>query len=83
MRLASADLHALHAPVLDVIVPLIERGQRDGAFRAGVPAAWHLATLLALIHAASGELSAGRMSAAQVESALPASILGAVTAPRA
>jgi TetR/AcrR family transcriptional regulator, mexCD-oprJ operon repressor len=82
-RLASADLHALHAPVVDVIVPLIERGQRDGSFRADVPSAWHLATLLALIHAASGELAAGRMSSAQVESALPASVLGAVAASRA
>ena len=82
-RLASADLHALHAPVLDVIVPLIERGQRDGAFRADVPAVWHLATLLALIHSASGELAAGRISSAQVESALPASVLGAVAAAQA
>jgi len=77
-RLASADLRALHAPVLDVLVPLIERGQRDGSFRADVPAAWHLGTLLALIHAASGELSAGRIGAEQVEPALVASVLGAL-----
>ena len=77
-RLAHADLHALHAPVLGILVPLIERGQRDGAFRADVPATWHLATLLALIHAASGELSAGRIAADQVEPALRASVLGAL-----
>jgi AcrR family transcriptional regulator len=77
-RLASADLRALHAPVLDVLVPLIERGQRAGAFRADVPAAWHLGTLLALIHAASGELSAGRIGTEQVEPALVASVLGAL-----
>ena len=37
-RLAHADLHALHAPVLGILVPLIERGQRDGSLpgrRAG------------------------------------------------
>ena len=77
-RLAQADLHALHAPVLGILVPLIERGQRDGAFRADVPATWHLATLLALIHGASGELSAGRIAADQVEPALRASVLGAL-----
>jgi AcrR family transcriptional regulator len=77
-RLAHADLHALHAPVLAVLVPLIERGQRDRAFRPDVPAAWHLATLLALIHAASGELSAGRIGPQEVEPALVASVLGAL-----
>jgi AcrR family transcriptional regulator len=77
-RLPHADLHALHAPVLAVLVPLIERGQRDGAFRPDVPPVWHLSALLALIHAASGELSAARIPAEQVESALLASVLGAL-----
>jgi TetR/AcrR family transcriptional repressor of mexCD-oprJ operon len=77
-RLAQADLHAMHAPVLAVLIPLVERGQRTGAFRPDVPPAWHLSALLALVHAASGELSAGRISAAQVEPALLASVLGAL-----
>ena len=61
-----------------LLEPLIQRGQRAGAFRAGVPAAWHLAMVLALIHAASAELSAGRMPAADVEAALVDSALAAV-----
>jgi len=36
--------------------------------------------LLALVHAAGGELSAGRIPAAQVEAALIASLLGAISA---
>ena len=32
-RLPHADLHAMHQPVLALLVPLIERGQRDGTFR--------------------------------------------------
>jgi TetR/AcrR family transcriptional regulator, mexCD-oprJ operon repressor len=79
-RLAPADLRRRHEPVLAVLEPLIERGQRDGAFRADVPAAWHLSMILALIHAASGELSAGRLPSRQVESALVGSVLGAVSA---
>jgi len=79
-RLPQADLHALHRPVLAMLQPLVERGQRDGAFRADVPPAWHLSMLLALVHAASGELSAGRISAAEVEPALLASVLGATCA---
>jgi AcrR family transcriptional regulator len=78
-RLPHADLHALHQPVLAVLVPLIERGQRDGSFRAGVPVAWHLSMLLALIHAASAELSAARMPEAEVEAALVTTVLAAIT----
>ena len=80
-RLASANLHELHHPVLAVLEPLVERGQRDGAFRRDVPAAWHLSMLLALVHAASAELSSGRIAAAQVEPALLASVMGAICAP--
>ena len=69
-----------HAPVLDRLHPLIERGQADGSFRPDVPAAWHLSMLLALIHAASGELGAGRVDEAAAGSALAATILGALTA---
>jgi AcrR family transcriptional regulator len=79
-RLAPADLRRRHGPVLAILEPLIERGQRDGAFRADVPAAWHLSMILALIHAASGELSAARLPSEQVESALVGSVLGAVSA---
>jgi hypothetical protein len=43
-----------------------------------VPAAWHLSMLLALIHGASGELTAGRMPQAAVEAALVRSVLGAI-----
>ena len=77
-RLPHADLHAMHQPVLAVMVPLIERGQRDGTFRGDVPVAWHLSMLLALVHAASSELSAGRMPQAAVEAALVRTVLGAI-----
>jgi TetR/AcrR family transcriptional repressor of mexCD-oprJ operon len=80
-RLPQADLHAMHRPVLAVLQPLVERGQHDGTFRPDVPATWHLSMLLALVHAASGELSAQRIPAAQVEAALLASVLGAICAP--
>jgi len=77
-RLPQAELQAKHGPVLDRLEPLIERGQADGAFRADVPAAWHLSMVLALIHAASGALQAGHGTPEQIESALVATVLGAV-----
>ena len=64
--------------MLDRLHPLIERGQADGSFRPDVPAAWHLSMLLALIHAASGELGAGRVDEATAGSALAATALGAL-----
>lgn len=72
------QLRARHEPVLAHLEPLIRRGQRDGSFRADVPPAWHLSMILALIHAASDELRAGRLPAEQVEAALTATVLGAV-----
>jgi TetR/AcrR family transcriptional regulator, mexCD-oprJ operon repressor len=71
-----------HASVLDKLQPLIERGQADGSFRADVPAAWHLSMLLALMHAASGELGAGRVDETGAGPALVATILGALAPPR-
>jgi AcrR family transcriptional regulator len=79
-QLPQAELHARHRPVLAVLEPLIERGQRDGSFRSGVPAAWHLSVVMALIHAASAEVQAGRAPEERAEAALVATVLGAVSA---
>ena len=78
-QLPHAELHAKHASVLAALEPLIERGQKDGSFRADVPAAWHLSMAIALIHAASAELQAGRIPEEHAEAALVATVLGAVT----
>jgi hypothetical protein len=52
-----------------------------GAFRTDVPAGWHLAMLMAVIHAASGELRAGRVPEADAEPAVVETVLGAVVGP--
>ena len=75
---SPAELRRRHTVVLDLLEPLIKRGQRDGSFRAGVPVAWHLSTLLALVHTASAEVKAGRLPAGKAESALTDSVLGAL-----
>jgi TetR/AcrR family transcriptional regulator, mexCD-oprJ operon repressor len=79
----QAELRQRHASVLATLLPLIERGQADGTFRADVPAAWHLSMLMALMHAASAELGAGRVSDTEAGPALVATILGALTARHA
>jgi AcrR family transcriptional regulator len=75
---APEALRHRHGTVLHALAPLIERGQAAGAFGADVPAGWHLSMLLALVHAASAELRAGRVRAAGAEDALVASVLGAI-----
>jgi TetR/AcrR family transcriptional regulator, mexCD-oprJ operon repressor len=82
-QLRQTELHWRHRPVLALLQPLIERGQRAGRFRSDVPAQWHLSMLLALTHAASAELQAKRMPADEVESGLVATALGALSADRA
>ena len=77
-QLPNADLRAKHHAVLAILEPLIKRGQREGTFRSDVPAAWHLSMVLALIHAASAELRSGRVREESAESALQATILGAL-----
>jgi TetR/AcrR family transcriptional regulator, mexCD-oprJ operon repressor len=81
-QLPQAELRRRHRPALALLQPLIERGQRAGTFRADVPPAWHLSMLLALIHAASGELQSKRLPAAELEAALVTTVLGALGASR-
>ena len=76
------ELRRRHSSVLAALEPLIERGQADGTFRADVPRAWHLSMVLALVHAASGEIGAGRIDDARAEPALVATVLGAVNGGR-
>lgn len=75
-----AELRKLHRPVFALLQPLIERGQRDETFRPDVSASWHISMLLALVHAASVEVQGNRLPVEQIESALLAAALGAVTA---
>jgi AcrR family transcriptional regulator len=80
-RHAHDELRARHASVLGLVEPLIKRGQADGSFRSDVPASWLLSMFMALVHAAAGEVRAGRLSDADTEAALVATVLGAVATP--
>jgi AcrR family transcriptional regulator len=79
-RLPQDELERRHRPVLEQLQPLIKRGQRDGTFRPDVPTEWHLSMLLALVHAASAEHRAGRLGEKDLERAIVATVLGAVSA---
>jgi AcrR family transcriptional regulator len=76
--LPAEELARRHGPVFAAVEPLIRRGQRSGAFRRGVPVTWHLGMIMALVHAASDELRAGRVTAGEVEEAVVDTVVGAL-----
>src|SRR5436190_4506096 len=66
-RLSAKELRRRHLPVTTQIVPLLERGQADGVFRSDVSALWLIAVVRAIVHVASTELQAGRLTEAELE----------------
>jgi AcrR family transcriptional regulator len=77
-RLSAKELRRRHLPVMNQFAPLIERGQKDGVFRADVPVSWHLAVIRALVHTASAELQSGRLAEAEVEQTIVTTVLAAM-----
>jgi TetR/AcrR family transcriptional regulator, mexCD-oprJ operon repressor len=81
-RLSTKELHRRHLPMTTQLVPLIERGRAEGVFRSDVPVEWLIAVARAIVHTASSELQAGRISQAEVERAMLTTALAAVAARR-
>lgn len=77
-RLSAKELHRRHQPVMQLFVPLIERGQKKGVFRSDLPVSWHLAMIRAIAHAASTEVRSGRISETEVEPAILSTVRNAV-----
>ncbi|MQM24264.1 TetR/AcrR family transcriptional regulator [Glycomyces albidus] len=67
-------LRARHDPILKRIEDLITRGRDDGAFRTDLPLSWLITALYSLVHAASDEISAGRLTTGQAPDVLVASL---------
>lgn len=61
-RVLASQGAAAEAPAADdPVIALIERGQREGVFDAGVSAVWILHTLWALVYTGSEEAQRGRL----------------------
>jgi AcrR family transcriptional regulator len=78
-RLSAEELRRRHVPVLDQLVPLIERGQKQGAFRSDLPVAWHLAVIRAIVHTASHEIQGGRIPESEAEAAMLSTAIAAIS----
>jgi len=77
-RLSAKELRRRHLPMTTQFIPLLERGQADGVFRSDVSAEWLIAVVRAIVHVASTELQAGRLSQADVERTMVTTALNAV-----
>lgn len=80
-RLSAKELRRRHLPVTTQFMPLLERGQAEGVFRSDVSAQWLIAVLRAIVHVASTELQAGRLSQAEVEQTMLTTALAAISPP--
>jgi TetR/AcrR family transcriptional regulator, mexCD-oprJ operon repressor len=78
-RLSAKELRRRHLPVTTQIVPLLERGQAEGVFRSDVSAQWLIAVIRAIVHVASTELQAGRLSQTDVDRTMLTTVLAAVS----
>ena len=78
-RLSAQELHRRHLPITTQIVPLLERGQADGVFRSDVSALWLIAVVRAIVHVASTELQAGRLTEAEVERTMLTTAFAAIS----
>jgi TetR/AcrR family transcriptional regulator, mexCD-oprJ operon repressor len=78
-RLSAKELRRRHLPMTTQFIPLLERGQAQGAFRNDVSATWLIAAIRAIVHVASTELQAGRLTHGDVEHTMLTTALGAVS----
>lgn len=61
--LPEDEMHAVHDAPVARVRGLLERGRDAGAFRADAPIEWQLSVLQAVLHAASGAVHRGDITA--------------------
>jgi len=82
-ELPAERIRGVHDHVQRRIESVVERGQRDGAFRTDLPRRWMVTTVISLMHAAAEDAAAGRVKVDQVPGLITATLLAAFTAPGA
>jgi TetR/AcrR family transcriptional regulator, mexCD-oprJ operon repressor len=77
--LSNDRILAHHAEPMARVRALIERGQRAGAMRRDLSAEWLTSCYTALLHAAAGELRAGRLAEADADRVVATTVVSLVT----
>jgi AcrR family transcriptional regulator len=77
--LSNDRILAHHAEPMARVRALIERGQRAGVMRRDLSAEWLTSCYTALLHAAAGELRAGRLAEADADRVVATTVVSLVT----
>jgi TetR/AcrR family transcriptional repressor of mexCD-oprJ operon len=80
-ELPAERIRSHHDRPMARVRALVERGQRDGVFRADLPAEWLVAVFYTVLHGAAGEIEAGRLAVDDAADAITATLLAAYTQP--
>jgi len=80
-ELPPARIRELHQKAEARVRGLLERGQREGAFRTDLPVSWLLATTHLVMHGAADEIAAGRLAAEDAPHVIDATLQAAFTSP--
>lgn len=81
-ELPAARIRDLHQTVEARMRNLLERGQREGAFRSDLPVSWLLTTAHVVINAAADEITAGRLDPGDADRFINAVLQPAFAAQR-
>jgi AcrR family transcriptional regulator len=73
-HLPADHVRRTHAPLMARTLELVQRGQRDGAFRTDLPADWLVTMMYALVHAADEHARTRRVRRAEALAMLTTSV---------
>jgi TetR/AcrR family transcriptional repressor of mexCD-oprJ operon len=71
----------LHAEPMSRVERLIERGQVDGVFRTDLPMSWLVSVMQNVMHGATADIEAGRITSDQAAAYIASTLLAAFTPP--
>jgi TetR/AcrR family transcriptional repressor of mexCD-oprJ operon len=78
-ELPAERIRAHHDQPMRRVRALLQRGRRDGAFRADLPTDWLVATFYGILHGAAAEITAGRLDPDGAAEVITATLLAAYT----
>jgi AcrR family transcriptional regulator len=82
-ELPPGRIRAHHDEPMSRVGALIDRGRRDGVFRADLPLEWLVALFYTVMHGAVGEIRAGHLKTDDAARVITATLLAAYTPPGA
>jgi AcrR family transcriptional regulator len=78
-HLPAGHLHRTHAPLIGILLGLVERGQADGTFRTDLPAPWLANSYFSMVHGADDFARTQKIAREDVLKLLEVSLLDLFT----